>query len=275
VAPWELKKVDMNHPDTLDAMWHGLQLGGDHDAMQAVAEGLGGGKGYNLLAKLSGLHETAKSMPVGAKQAMHTAALVGDVTNAITDLTFHEIIPRYKLETYKQLLGKNLDIYQKDLAAGRVKPEQVKYLTAQQVNARFGEQNYNDLGANPTFRHIMSLLTLAPDFWRSTAQNLGQVAVGLTGAKAGREPAKAFVITAAAAWLTARVLNKALSDDDSYHFEDPFAVHHGGRIYSFRTEVQDVQNIIHRPAQYLLGRLSPFAASAFEWVAGINWHQSS
>lgn len=271
VAPWELKKVDMNEPKTLDAMRHGLQLGGDNEAMREVAEGLGGGKGYNVLAKLSGLHEVAKQMPVGAKQTMQAAALVGDVTNAVTNLTFHEIIPRYKLETYNQLLDKNLAIYGKDLSAGRVKPEQVKYLTAQQVNARFGEQNYNDLGANPTFRHIMSLLTLAPDFWRSTAQNLKQVGVGLTGAKAGREPAKAFVITAAVSWLTARVLNKALSDDDSYHFDDPFGVHHGGRIYSFRTEVQDVQNMITKPATYLMGRLSPFAASAFEELAGVNW----
>lgn len=250
VAPWELRRVTPDDAGATKAMRHGLQLGGDNAAMQAVAEGLGGGEGYNVLGKIPGIKT---------------------VVNGITHLTFHEIIPAYKLATWEKLNAKNLKVFSDDIKAGRATPAQVGYLTSQQVNARFGEQNYTDLGANPTFRHVLSLLTLAPDFWRSNMQNLKQVGVGLTGAKTGREPAKAFVITAGVTWLTARILNKALSEDDSYHFEDPFAVHHGKRTYTFRTEVQDVEKMLTQPNQYLMGRLSPFASSALEYISGVNW----
>lgn len=250
VAPWELRRVTPDDPVAQKAMRLGLQLGMDNEAMKEVEEGLGGGRGYNLLAHVKGVEK---------------------VVNGITKLTFHEIIPAYKLATWEKLNARNLEIFAKEIKAGTVTADQVGYLTSHQVNARFGEQNYADLGANPTFRHILSLTTLAPDFWRSNMQNLGQVAVGLTGAKAGREPMKAFVITAGVTWLMARVLNKALSDDDSYHFDDPFAVHHGGRTYSFRTEVQDVAQMATKPAQYLMGRLAPFASSVLEYLAGVNW----
>lgn len=250
VAPWELRRVTPDDPVVIRATRLGLQLFGDNAAMQAVAEGLGGGKGYNVLAKVPG---------------------VGKVVDGITKTTFHDLLPSYKLVTWEKLNAKNLKLFAKDIAAGRATEDQVGALTADQVNARFGELNYTDLGANPTFRHILSLLTLPPDFWRSNMQNYRQVAVGLTGAKSGREPAKAFVITAGVTWLVARVLNKALSDDDSYHFETPFEVHHGSRTYSFRTEVQDLERMVANPNQYLMGRLSPFGSSVLEYLAGVNW----
>lgn len=250
VAPWELKRVDGNDPAIKNMMRLGLQLHGDNSAMQAVSEGLGGGQGYNVLAKVPG---------------------IGKVVDAITHLTFHDIIPAYKAATWTKLNERNLKIFSKDIASGRVTKDAVGYLTSKQVNARFGELNYNDLGANPTFQHILSLTTLAPDFWRSNLQNFKQVAVGLTGAKAGSEPAKAFVVTAGVMWLGARVLNKALSDDDGWHFEEPFRVQHAGRWYSFRTEVQDIAEMVMRPSQYLMGRLSPFGSAALEYLSGVNW----
>lgn len=250
VAPWELKRVDAKDPAIQNMMRLGLQLHGDNAAMQAVSEGLGGGQGYNVLAKVPG---------------------IGKVVDAITHLTFHDIIPAYKAATWTKLNDRNLKIFAKDIASGRVKKDQVGYLTSQQVNARFGELNYNDLGANPTFQHILSLTALAPDFWRSNMQNFKQVAVGLTGAKAGIEPAKAFVVTAGVTWLAARILNKALSDDDSYHFDHPFSVVHGGREYTFRTEIQDITHMVMHTNQYLMGRLSPFGSSVLEYLSGVNW----
>lgn len=250
VAPWELKRVDGNDPKIQNMMRLGLQLHGDNSAMQAVSEGLGGGEGYNVLAKVPG---------------------IGKVVQAITHLTFHDIIPAYKAATWTKLNDRNLKIFSKDIASGRVSKDQVGYLTSKQVNARFGELNYNDLGANPTFQHILSLTTLAPDFWRSNLQNFKQVAVGLTGAKAGLEPAKAFVVTAGVTWLASRILNKALSDDDGWHLEHPFSVVHKGREYTFRTEVQDIAHMATHTNQYLMGRLSPFGSSVLEYLSGVNW----
>ena len=270
VAPWEVKPVDVKDPAFKQATRLGLQLIGDNAAMNAVAEGLGGGSKYNVLANLSKFRGEGKGTP-GVEQAANAVAMVGDVVNKISHVTFHDIIPAYKLETWKQLNAKNLKLFSKDIAKGKVTEDQVGYLTSTQVNARFGEQNYNDLGLNPTWKHILSLTTLAPDFWRSNLQNFKEVAVGLTGAKAGREPAKAFAITAGVTWLAARLLNKALSDEDSYHFEDPFAVHVGNRTYSFRTEVQDIQTMATKPAQYMMGRLAPFASSALEYLSQTNW----
>lgn len=250
VAPWELERVTPDDPDVIQSTRLGLQLGSDNAAMHAVKEGLGGEKEYNILAKVPG---------------------IGKVVTAIQDATFHDIIPAYKLATWKSLYAKNLKLFAKEISSGAATKDQVGYLTSQQVNARFGELNYTDLGSNPTFRHILSLTTLAPDFWRSNIQNFKQVGVGLIGSKAGRQPAQAFVVTAGVTWLAARILNKALSDDDSYHFEDPFRVHVGNRAYSFRTEVQDVQEIATHTNRYLLGRLSPFASSVLEYLAASNW----
>ena len=276
VAPWELRRVDPDDPVVIEATRLGLQLAGDHEAMQAVEEGLGSSGSLNVVGALSKLRRLKSDEPsagFGPNKALDYAyegiARVGDVSRGISNLTFQQVIPMYKLRTWEKLNARNLDTFAGDIAAGRVTRDDVGYLTSTQVNARFGHQNYTDIGRDPTFHHILSLATLAPDFWISNLKNYAQVAVGMTGAKVGREPVKAFAITLGTLWLAARILNKALDDD--YHFDDPVGVYHNGRRYTFRSEVSDVVHFAKDPAAYGMARLAPFASSILEEFEGRNW----
>lgn len=247
VAPWDLKRVTPDDPDVRLSTRLGLQLGGDMDAMKLVQEGVGSGD-YNLINKL----------PV-----------IGRISKVITDMTFHDLIPAYKLATWKRLYGKNLELFADDIRSGKATKEQVGYLTSNQVNARFGHQNYADIGRDPTFHHILSMATLAPDFWISNIKNYGQVLQGMAGAKVGRQPLQAFVVTAGTIWLASRILNKAL--DDKYHFDEPFSVVVGNRKYTMRNEAQDLAHLYQNWQGYVMGRLGPVASSVFEALAKRNW----
>lgn len=267
VAPWELKRVSPDDPNVRLATRLGLQLSGDAEALHLVEEGVGSGN-YNLIEKLANIKKIGKDVPI-VRSATRSIALIGEASKRISEFTFRELIPAYKLETWNQLYKKNLALFARDIATGRATKEQVGYLTSKQVNARFGHQNYTDIGRDPTFHHILSMVTLAPDFWISNLKNYAQVAQGLTGAKVGREPLKAFVVTAGVVWMVSRILNKTLDDD--YHFDEPFSVVVGNRRYTMRNEAQDLAHLFKNWQGYVMGRLGPIASSIFEALEQRNW----
>lgn len=250
VNPFKLPAIDPNAENTKQAVRSGLMLTGDRDVAN-FAEGLGAHGSMSMVDRL----------PV-----------IGKVSEAVSHLTFHELIPRLKMKTWDTLQARNLKTFAKEIAAGTVTEGDVAYLTSHQVNARFGHLNYADMGRNATFQHFLSATTLAPDFWEANIRNYGQAFAGLaTGSKVGRQPAIAFAVTAASIWLVSRALNMALNDDRNPHFEDPFAVVADGRRYTMRNEAGDLFNLLRKPSEYISGRLSPMLASLDEWRTGRNW----
>ena len=63
VAPWELRRVDPDDPVVIEATRLGLQLAGDHEAMQAVEEGLGSSGSLNVVGALSKLRRLKSDEP--------------------------------------------------------------------------------------------------------------------------------------------------------------------------------------------------------------------
>lgn len=205
----------------------------------------------------------------GAGSLIDHVPVIGKISKGVSEYTFSKLIPKLKSETWNHVYARNLETFKDAIARGEATKDQVAYLTSNQMNARFGHQNLADLGRNPTFQHILQIGTLAPDFWESNARNYGQDVQGLIGAKNGREPAIALASTAAVLWLTSRVLNKALDDD--WHFDQPFAVVHDGRVYTMRNEVEDLVRLWQNARAYVMGRLSPTAQAFEEWRSGTNW----
>jgi hypothetical protein len=63
-------------------------------------------------------------------------------------------------------------------------------------------------------------------------------------------------------YVTARILNKSIDGD--YHFEEPFAVIHGGQKYRLRSVPEDIWEMIHDPGRFMYNRISPYSQILFE-----------
>ncbi len=237
--------IDPKSPVVKDAMAHGLQLAPDHLSARHFMEGFGG----------SG----AEKIPI-----------YGKIAKEISAHLFERFIPSLKLRLYDSILGRNMKRYVGEMARNEITPDQVKYLSAMQSNAALSHLNYIDLGHNPTMRHIFSLTTLAPDFTESRARFLSQAAKGLTGSKAGMEQLEALVYGAGLIWSMARVLNKVADDD--WHFEEPFGVVNGSRVYNIRSIQGDVGHMISDFRKFTYGRISPVVKLFVEnFITGTNY----
>lgn len=240
INPVLLQPIDWNDPRTQMMVRAGVILAGDHDATKSFAEGL------------------------GSRSLIDKIPWVGDVSRAMADYTFHQLIPSLKWHTFNAVFDRNLKLF-----AGQGTPEDIAYLTAKQVNARFGHLNLADMNIDPTFWHAMSGVFLAPDFLTSNAINYAQDLKGAAGAKTGREPFKALVFTAGALWILARLINN-LSDDDP-HYEEPFGVIHNGRRYTMRNEAEDLWNFAHDTGKFINARLNPTLQSISQLLTKRNW----
>jgi hypothetical protein len=248
---FNLKQIDpVNDPMVTKAVTEGLIIGGEHSALAEFTEGTGG-------------HQSLTDrVPV-----------LGPMGKAVSDFTFNNAIPRIKYSAWLALRERNLKLLSKEIAAGKVSESDVGYLAAQQVNARFGHLNKVDLGKNPTMQHIARMITLAPDFWESNIRNYGQVLSGLTMSKAGAEPLKAFLLTGMVTFIAARALNSAVNDDHDPHFEEPFGVvdSKSNRIYTMRSETEDIWRMYKNTRGYFAGRFSPTFMTLINLIEGKNW----
>ena len=240
INPVLLKPIDWNDPRTQMMVRAGVMLAGDYDATKAFSEGLGS---RSLVDKIPG---------------------IGKVSQAMADYTFHQLIPSLKWHTFNAVFERNLQTL-----AGMGSPEDIAYLTAKQINARFGHLNLADMNIDPTFWHAMSGILLAPDFLTSNLLNYAQDVKGAAGAKTGREPIKALLFTAGMIWILARILNN-LTDDDP-HYEEPFGVIHKNRRYTMRNEAEDLWNLAHDTTGFLMARLNPSLASTIQLGTKRNW----
>lgn len=171
-----------------------------------------------------------------------------------TDWLFNDYIPRLKAETGLHALERNRQRFPK------LSQDELYHLTANQMNAAFGEQNYAMLGRSATTQDALRLAFVAPDFLESRAKFVGQA-----GTKYGREQFQALALGAATMYITARLLNKAL--DDEYHFEpkNAFSVIRNGKAYSLRTVQGDVLQAATDFETFMRHRLNPlFGRTALE-----------
>jgi len=220
-----------NDPLQMDAARHGLMLQPDRASENQFMEGL---RPSGLISRIP---------------------LIGKVSDMYTDYLFKQYIPGLKFKTYEAILDRNRQVYARDLAAGTVKTEDVKLLSAQQANAAYGHLNYADLGRNPTIQHLMQFFLLAPDFLEARGRFAGQAIKGLTGAKAGREQILALatlaIAQAAGAYITAQLSG---GEWDPKH---PFEFSNGARKYTLRSVPEDMSRLLSDTRAFIHARLSP------------------
>lgn len=245
---FNLKEIKAEDPMVEKSVREGLILASPNAALAEFTEGLGGHA--SLSDKVPGLAQASKF---------------------VADFTFNKLIPQIKYTAWLKMRERNLDLLKGEIEGGKITEKDVGYLTSKQVNARFGHLNNADLGKNPTMQHFARMLTLAPDFWESNLRNYGQVLSGLTLSKAGAEPLKAFVFTGLVTYAAARAINAAVNDDHDTHPEEPFGVVHDGRVYTMRSETEDIWRMLKNTRGYISGRLSPTFGSLIEALTGKNW----
>tara|TARA_R110000868_G_scaffold64854_5_gene194632 strand:- start:9002 stop:13909 length:4908 start_codon:yes stop_codon:yes gene_type:complete len=242
---FDLPRVDTTNPAHVEAMNHGLMLGGDHISMEHFVDGISG-SGGSLLRKIPYL---------------------GDYIKASGDYLFNEYIPRLKLKTYQHILERNTERFKEDVASGKFTESDIKYMSAQQANAAYGHLNYADIGRDPTLQHILRAVALAPDFLEARGRFTGQ---SLKPGKSGAEQRAAMIMLATTFYVTSRILNKTLDDD--WHFDEPFGVKHGGRIYTMRSVPEDIYRLLKDSRRFVYGRLSPIVGSGvIQYLTGTNY----
>ncbi len=233
VSPfWKIPKIDLVHDlGQLDAAKHGLMLLPDRVSEAQFMEGF----------KTSGL---VSKIPI-----------LGPIADAYSNYLFKQYIPGLKYKTYEAILERNMKVYEKDLASGKYKPEDVKILSAEQANAAYGHLNYTDLSRSPTFQHFLQLTLLAPDFLEARGRFAIQAAKGATGAKVGREQLLALgflaLSQAATAWTSAKL------SGGEWDPEHPFEFRIGSRKYTMRSVPEDIDALRSHTRAFINSRLSP------------------
>lgn len=242
---WDIPKMDPSNPRLTWAMDHGLQVAGDRASMEIFREGLGTGK-------------IIEKVPV-----------VGRWSREWSDFLFHTYIPGLKFKTFEAILERNKEVYANELKSGTATVDDVSYLSALQTNRAYGHMNYVDMGRDPTIKHLMQALLLAPDFLEARVGFVGQAAQGLVG-KAGREQLKAIAFLSGVSWVGARIANQ-LTDGDP-HFEEPFAVIHNNRTYTLRSVPEDMWRLFKDSRKFVYGRISPIVGrGTIELLTGKNY----
>ena len=236
-----LKEIDPSDPAQRSLIEHGLNIApGSVAHGDSGTEGLMGGGG--LLAKI----------PIVGKKLIQP----------LSDWTFHDFIPRIKMTTGLEALERNRATYAKDIAAGKITDHQIIAKTAAEMNAAFGELNYNMLGRNPSLQHFLRLTLLAPDFLEARSRFVGQAAKPF-----GAEQRWALARGAVAMFVAARVANYFTGEDDPKR--KPFSIIANGREYGLRTVQGDILHLINSPRSFAFGRVSPLLGkSGLELATG-------
>lgn len=240
-------KIDLvNNAAQMDAARHGVMLAPDRVSAQQFMEGF---KQSGLVSKIPGL----------GKLADHYAHYL-----------FHDYIPGLKFKTYEAIRDRNMKVFEKDLASGKVSPEDVKILSAEQANAAYGHLNYADLGRNPTVQHFWRLALLAPDFLEARGRFAAQSIKGVTGAKVGREQLVALSTLAVAQAALSYIMAKATGGE--WEEKDPFSFHIGNRKYLMRSVPEDLYRFATDTRAFVYARLNPtLGRGAAQYTTGVDW----
>ena len=252
-----LPKIDLRNPDMKDAADHGLMIAHDRLSQSLFMEGVGDNNS-NLITM--GLRKLGWGLSTKA----------ADTVDAYQHYLFSQYIPSLKFQTYTHILERNMERYAKDLAKGTVDEWQVKNLSARQSNAAYGHLNYTDMGHNPTIRHALQIILLAPDFLEARARFVAQAAKGLVGGKVGAEQLQALAFLAIVQFVGARIFNKLTNDD--YEWDHPFEIRVGNKYYGLRSVPEDMYKLATNTTGFIGGRISPiFGRFIQEGVFGVNY----
>ena len=252
-----LPTIDLRNPAMRDAADHGLMIAHDRLSQSLFMEGVGDNNS-NLITM--GLRKLGWGLSTKA----------ADTVDAYQHYLFSQYIPSLKFQTYTHILERNMERYAKDLAKGTVDEWQVKNLSARQSNAAYGHLNYTDMGHNPTIRHALQIILLAPDFLEARARFVAQAAKGLVGGKVGAEQLQALAFLAIVQFVGARIFNKLTNDD--YEWEHPFEIRVGNKYYGLRSVPEDMYKLATNTTGFIGGRISPiFGRFVQEGVFGVNY----
>lgn len=241
-----LKEIDLTQPDQRGLVRGGMVIG-DTTGRQHFDEGLSG-------------TSLSKNIPFG----------IGDRIQQYKEYLFSDYIPRIKIKTGLLALERNKELFPK------LSQDELYHLTANQMNAAFGELNYAMIGRSATMQDALRLTMLSPDFTEARGRFAGQALTKYGGRphiedgklKIG-EQGKALLFGAAALYLTARILNKQING--SYHMEpeNAFNIIHNGKAYSLRTVQGDILHAATDPQSFVRNRLNPvYGRTAMELASG-------
>lgn len=272
VNPFSLKSFGPESNEYKFAVNNGLMMNPEHLGRGMFTEGLGGGKSLLDKATLS-IGDVSKavsgnSSPSGNKVSI--AALNQFVTHAM----FEKFLPNLKIKAFYELLERNQKTYSAELANGTTSLPDVAMHTADTVNAAFGHLNKSfdaaqgRLMSNPSLRQAFSFFALAPDFWINNVRYYSKATQGLYS-RAGAQPIRALMTSAAVGYTAARMMNILLNNGDP-KFDKPFSVVAGGREYGIRSMAGDLYRFLTTKG-YVEARLSPVVSTAYDMSNGTNW----
>jgi hypothetical protein len=232
VNPFNAPEIDPSNPLQRALINKGLVVA-DYKNMELFYEGMAGG---GLLTKIPG---------------------AGIYLQKYTDYLFTDYIPRIKMAMGVAAHERNTERY-----AGKLTPDQILSLTADQSNAAFGEQNYAKLGRNPTTQDALRIGFLAPDFFEARARFAGQAVVPY-----GREQAAALMRGAIGMYVGARIANYVLDGD--VHWDKPFSLVVGDDEIQLRSIPGDIYHLMSDPRSFVYHRINPvFVRPIIEAVTG-------
>lgn len=226
-------EIDLRKPDQALLVRNGLELGMSGPQM-AFEEGL---------ASHGGLFDKVP--------------LLGDASRKFSDWLFKDYIPALSMKAGLEVLKRNRQRYGKELSES-----QIAELTAHQMNAAFGLQNYRLLGRNKTLLDLNRMALLAPQFLYSRAKVVGQALKPY-----GAEQRRMLIWQAATLYVGARILNSLLDGDPHWEAENAFSVIYHKRAYTIRTIVGDLWHLLMDPKSFAAGRLSPLSRLGFETIS--------
>jgi len=179
---------------------------------------------------------------------------LGEAMARMTDFVMGDYLPRIKAKTAAVVLDSNLERYR-----GKLSEDRIYELTARQMNAAFGGQDWRLMGTNKTLLDLVRLGVVTPDFTLSRSKVIGQAF------KPYNAEQRYFLLAqAVGVYTAARVLNYLFNSDP--HWEPGLAdsVVYGGRAWKARFLVSDTANFVQDPFGFASGRLGPFARSGIE-----------
>lgn len=241
-----VKEIDFTNPDVRGLIRGGLVVG-DTSGRELFDEGLSGSS-------------LTKFIPV-----------VGPKLAALKDFLFQSYIPRLKVATGLHALERNREAFP------NLTDDEVHHLTANQMNAAFGELNYAMLGRSETMQDAMRLALLSPDFTEARTRFAAQAITKYGGRPTTNskgnfvigEQGKALLTGAAAFYTTARIMNQVISGNPQWDAEHAFEVLINGKWYSLRTVQGDIIHAATDFPGYVRNRLNPaLTRPAFEAATG-------
>ena len=242
-SPFTPDNIDLNDTQTVSLIQHGLKVY-DGDAMSSFREGL---TGPGLIKYIPG---------VGGFAEQYTEYLFGN----------NGYIPRIKVHLAKEFYKRNAEHYPE------LNEDQLLKLSADQINAAIGGQNWEAMGVSKTFQDLLRIGALAPDFLVSTWRAKGQALKPY-----GREQLTAIALRGTIMlYMGAKLIEgiaHMVDDKNEVHFLKPFTVTIGDREYTIRSEQGDIQHALQDPRNFIYYRLNPAVIKpAIEGITGRdNW----